>query len=72
MQPQPLAEVHPFTPTMKNWRHSIEVDCGPDWSWDVIETAIERGPHLTACTADAYNRGVQQGDAVGGHRTAPP
>jgi hypothetical protein len=31
MQPQPLAEVHPFTPTLKDWRHGIDVDCGLDW-----------------------------------------
>jgi hypothetical protein len=36
MHPQPLAEVHPFTPTMKAWRQGIPVDCGPDWNWDVI------------------------------------
>jgi hypothetical protein len=53
MQPQPLAEVHPFTPMLKKWRHGIEVDCGPDWSWDVIETAVENGPHPTACTPKA-------------------
>jgi hypothetical protein len=40
MQPQPLSGVHPFTPTMNKWRHGIEVDCGPDWSWDVVEAAI--------------------------------
>jgi len=27
-------------------------DCGPDWSWDVIEAAIARGPHPTAATLD--------------------
>ena len=55
MQPQQLADVHPFTPTMKQWCHGIKVDCGPDWSWDIIEAAIERGPHPTACTSDAHN-----------------
>ena len=55
MQPQPLADVHPFTPTMKRWCHRIAVDCGPDWSWDVIEVAVKRGPHPTACTTDAYD-----------------
>jgi hypothetical protein len=30
MQPQPLAEVHPFTPTLKGWRHGIDMDYGPD------------------------------------------
>jgi len=50
MQPQPLSAVHPFTPTLNKWQHGIEVDCGPDWSWDVVEAAIARGPHPTAAT----------------------
>ena len=54
MQPQKLAAVHPFTPTMTQWRHGIKVDCGPDWAWDVIEAAVDRGPHPTACTPDAH------------------
>jgi hypothetical protein len=53
MQPQPLANVHPFTLTLKEWRHKIEVDCGPNCAWDVIEAAVARGPHPTACTAKA-------------------
>jgi hypothetical protein len=53
MQPQPLADVHPITPTMKQWRHSIKVDCGPDWSWDAIKAAIECSPHPMVCTSDA-------------------
>jgi hypothetical protein len=53
MQPQPLANVHPFTPTLMEWRHGIAVDCGPDWSWEVIEAAMTRNPHPTACTPEA-------------------
>ena len=53
MQPQPLAAAHPFTPTLKSWRHGTEVDCGPDWSWDIIEAAVARGPHPTASTPAA-------------------
>jgi hypothetical protein len=53
MQPQPVADVHPFTPTLKEWRHGIEVDCGPDWTWEVIKAAVTRGPHPTACTPEA-------------------
>ncbi len=53
MQPQPLSTVHPFTPTLNKWRHGIEVDCGPDWAWDVVEAAIARGPHPTAATPDS-------------------
>ena len=52
MQPQPLSAVHPFTPTLNKWRHGIEVDCGPDWSWDVVEAAVA-GPHPTAATPDS-------------------
>jgi hypothetical protein len=53
MQPQPLAEVHPFTLTLKEWMHGIEVDFGPDWKRDVIEAAVVRGPHQMACTPKA-------------------
>jgi hypothetical protein len=55
MQPQPLADAHPFNPVMKAWRHGITVDCGPDWSWDAIEAAVTRGPHPTGCTPDAFD-----------------
>jgi hypothetical protein len=53
MHPQPLAKVHPLTPTLKEWRHGIPVDCGPDWNWDVITTAVAHGPHPTAQTQDS-------------------
>jgi hypothetical protein len=53
MQLQPLLEVHPFTPTLKGWQHGIDVDCGLDWNWEVIEAAVARGPHPTATTPDA-------------------
>ena len=53
MHPQPLAEVHPFTPTMKAWRQGIPVDCGPDWTWAVIAAAVAHGPHPTARTQDS-------------------
>ncbi len=53
MQPQPLSAVHPFTPTLNKWRHGIEVDCSPDWSWEVVEAAIAHGPHPTGTTPDS-------------------
>jgi hypothetical protein len=53
MQPQLLSEVHPFAPTLNKWWPGIEVDCRPDWSWDVVEAAVARGPHPTASTPDA-------------------
>jgi hypothetical protein len=54
MQPQPLADAHLFTSIMKEWGYGIKVDCGPDWSWDSIEAAVERGLHPMACTPEAY------------------
>jgi hypothetical protein len=51
MQPQPLAEVHPFAPTLRKWQQGIPVDCGLDWDQSVIEAAVERGPHPTAQTS---------------------
>jgi hypothetical protein len=53
MQPQPLSEVHPFMPTLHKWRNGIEVDCRPDWSWDIVEATVARGPHLMASTPEA-------------------
>jgi hypothetical protein len=53
MQPQPLAEVHPFAPTLKEWQHGVEVDCSPNWAWDVIEATVAKGPHPTATTPEA-------------------
>jgi hypothetical protein len=49
MQPQRLAEGHPFFPTLHEWgSEGVPVDCGPDWEWDVIEQAVARGPHRSA------------------------
>jgi hypothetical protein len=53
MQSQPLAGIHPFTPTLRKWEHGIPVDCGLDWDWNVIKAAVARGPHPTAKTPDS-------------------
>jgi hypothetical protein len=53
MQPQPLAEVHPFAPTLRKWQQGIPVDWGPDWAKSVIEAAVDRGPHPTAQTPES-------------------
>jgi hypothetical protein len=53
MHPQPLAKVHPITPTLKECRHGIPVECGPDWKWDVITAAVNHSPHPTAQTQDS-------------------
>ena len=53
MQPQHLAHVHPFIEVLHERRDGIAVDCGDDWAWDVIEKAVERGPHPTAMTEES-------------------
>ena len=55
MQPQPLADVHPFVPTLHGWQEGIAADCGDDWEWDVIEETVAWGAHPTACTDDAFS-----------------
>ncbi len=55
MQPQPLAEIHPFTPTLHEWEHGIPVYCGPDWDWNVIEASMACSPHPTAKTLDSID-----------------
>jgi hypothetical protein len=52
MQPQPLAEVHPFVPTLRKWQQGIPVDCGLDRDWSVIEAAVDLGPYPMARTPE--------------------
>ena len=53
MQPQPLANIHPFSTTLHEWKNGIQVECGPDWKWEDCVAAVERGPHHSATTPDA-------------------
>ena len=53
MQPQPLADVHPFATTLHEWKNGIQVDCGPIWKWEDCEAVVERGPHHSATTPEA-------------------
>ncbi len=53
MQPQPLADVHPFATTLHDWKNGIQVDCGPVWKWEDCEAAVKRGPHHSATTPEA-------------------
>jgi len=53
MQPQPLAEGHPFVGTLRKWQEGIDVNCGKEWSWESIVTAVERGPHRSALTPES-------------------
>jgi hypothetical protein len=74
MQPQPLADVHPFTPILKEWRHGIEVDCGPDWTLEVIEAAVAQGPHPMACTHKAialFEEGIEYQQRAGFCKVIP-
>ena len=52
MQPQHLAEVHPFAHTLLKWQQDIPVDCGLDWDRSVIEAAVEHSPHPMARTPE--------------------
>ena len=53
MQPQHLADVHPFVNVLHEWKEGIEVDCGEDWDWATVEEAVARGPHPTATTPES-------------------
>jgi hypothetical protein len=49
LMPQARAAGHPFFPTLHEWAtDGVPVDCGPAWSWEAIETAVDRGPHQSA------------------------
>ncbi len=50
-----MSAAHPFTPTLNKWQHGIEVDCGPDWAWEIVKAAVARGPHPTASTPDSID-----------------
>jgi hypothetical protein len=44
---------HPFGKELASWEKGVAVDCGPEWSREAIDMAVERGPHPTARAADA-------------------
>jgi hypothetical protein len=44
---------HPFGKELASWEKGVAVDCGPEWSREAIDIAVERGPHPTAREADA-------------------
>ena len=54
MRPSPIAELsHPFGQELKEWEKGVEVDCGVDWSQEMIEVALQRGAHPSAKTPEA-------------------
>lgn len=49
MNPSSYALQHPAAPILKDWAdNGCPVDCGEDWSMDMIECAIKRGAHISA------------------------
>jgi hypothetical protein len=54
MQPQLLAAEHSFFLRLKEWgSKGVPVDCWPNWTWNVIEQAVARGPHRSAMEPDS-------------------
>ncbi len=50
MQPQILADIHPFAATLYDWQQGIQVNCGPNWDLDTCQAAVDQGPHPSAMT----------------------
>jgi len=53
MQPQPLADMHPFSKTLHEWQQGIQVDCVPNWTWEACKAAVDSGPHPPASTPES-------------------
>lgn len=54
MKPRTYALQHPAAPMLDQWaEEGCPVDCGDDWTLDMIETAIRRGAHISAKAPEA-------------------
>ena len=54
MWPRGLATAHPAAPMLNEFSTmGCPVDTGKDWSFEEIETAISRGPHISAKQGEA-------------------
>ena len=54
MQPTPFAVLlHPFGPTLKEWEKGVKADCGPNWTREQMEVALNHGPHPSAMSPEA-------------------
>jgi hypothetical protein len=53
MAPSARMDFHPFAETLRKWETGVPVDCGDPWTWETIETAVEKGPHKSATTAES-------------------
>jgi hypothetical protein len=48
MSPSSCVNFHPFTETLRDWEEGVPVDCGEDWTSEMVEAAIQQGPHKSA------------------------
>jgi hypothetical protein len=48
-----LSMLHPFSGHLRDWEQGVPVACGTPWTREVIDMAIDRGPHPTACLPEA-------------------
>ena len=54
MQPQDVAQAHMFGPKLKEYAvNGVPVDCGEDWTREMINAAIAQGPHKPATSEEA-------------------
>jgi hypothetical protein len=53
MSPSACVNFHPFTETLREWEEGVPVDCGEDWTREMIDAAIYQGPHKSALTPEA-------------------
>jgi hypothetical protein len=50
MAPVACVNFHPFVPTLQRWESGVPVDCGPNWTWETIKTAVQHGAQQSAMT----------------------
>jgi hypothetical protein len=53
LSPSACVNFHPFTETLRQWEEGVPVDCGEDWTSEMIEAAIQQGPHKSALTPES-------------------
>jgi hypothetical protein len=53
MSPSACVNFHPFAETLREWEEGVPVDCGTNWTREMIDAAIEQGPHRSAMTPES-------------------
>jgi hypothetical protein len=53
MSPLAFVNFHPFTNMLQEWEEGAPVDCGEDWTQEMIDAAMHQGPHKSALTPEA-------------------